>query len=290
MTAFEPFIDDVNFGEAPRWHEGRLWYSDFFQRRVYAVADDGSRETMVEFPGQPSGLGWMPDGSLLIVSMIDRKVMRWVTGADGVGELSEHADLGSIATAHCNDMIVDTSGNAYVGNFGWDLHRDGFDTIVPADLALVRPDGSTEVAAGGLRFPNGMVITPDGTTLIVGETFGAQYRAFDIAADATLSNERVWASMPGTAPDGCDLDADGAIWFADAISGSVVRVKEGGEITDSLDTGTSCFACCLGGDDGRTLYAFCAPDSHPDVAGAEALGSIKRTTVDVPSAAHAGGR
>ncbi len=288
MTSFEPFIGNVNFAEAPRWHDGRLWYSDFYQHRVYAVDIDGQRETMVEFPGQPSGLGWMPDGSLLIVSMIERKVMRWTLGADGVGVLSEHADVGSIAAFHCNDMIVDASGNAYVGNFGWDLAGEGFDAVVPADLALVRPDGSTEVAATDLVFPNGMVITPDGTTLIVGETFGAQYRAFDIGADATLSNDRVWAAVPNTAPDGCDLDAEGAIWFADALSGSVVRVTEGGEITDTIPTGTGCFACCLGGADGRTLFALCAPDSHPDVVEPEALGSIMRTTVDVPSAAHSG--
>ena len=137
-----------------------------------------------------------------------------------------HADLGSIATGHCNDMVVDDRGNAYVGNFGYDFETPGtpFET---ADLALVRPDGSVEVAAGGLSFPNGSVITPDGSTLIVGESFGADYVAFDIADDATLSNRRVWASVPGMAPDGCALDADGAIWFSDAVGSQVVRVDRG---------------------------------------------------------------
>jgi len=281
VTPFEPFIDGIDFAEGPRWRDGRLWYSDFYQHRVYAVDMAGNRETMVEFPGQPSGLGWMPDGSLLIVSMVDRKVMRWTNGV-----LTEHADLNSIATFHCNDMIVDAVGNAYVGNFGWDIFAGDVETITPADLALVRPDGSFEVAATGLLFPNGMVITPDGKTLIVGETFGAQYRAFDIADDATLSNERVWAGVPGMAPDGCDLDAEGAIWFADARGGRVVRVTGGGEVTDTVTTDSRVFACALGGADGRTLFALCGPGSAPAEVAGKAAGSIKQMTVDVPSAAH----
>lgn len=283
MTTFDTFIDGLDFGEGPRWHDGRLWYSDFYQHKVYAVDADGNRETMIEFPGdaQPSGLGWMPDGSLLIVSMLDRKVMKWADGA-----LTEHADLSHIAGFHCNDMSVDAKGNAYVGNFGWDIVTD-FANVTPADLALVRPDGSTEVAARGLLFPNGAVITPDGATLIVGETFGAQYKAFDIAADATLSNERVWASVEGTAPDGCDLDAEGGIWFADALGQQVVRVVEGGEITHKVPTGDGCYACVLGGDDGRTLFALCAPGSAPHEVEGKAAGSIRTMTVDVPSSRHA---
>jgi sugar lactone lactonase YvrE len=278
MPIFEPFIGGIDFAEAPRWHDGRLWYSDFYQHRVYAVDDNGERETMVEFEGdaQPSGLGWMPDGSLLIVSMVDRKIMRWADGA-----LTEHADLSDIATYHCNDMIVDAAGNAYVGNFGWDIVND-FENATTADLALVRPDGTVEVAATGLLFPNGMAITQDGSTLIVGETFGSQYRAYDIAADATLSNDRVWASVPDTAPDGCDLDAEGAIWYADARGGNVVRVLEGGEVTHTIPTGTGVFACALGGDDGRSLFALCAPGAAPHEVAGKAEGSIMRTTVDVP--------
>ena len=282
-ATFEPFIDGIDFAEAPRWHDGRLWYSDFYQHTVFAVDSDGNRESIVRFPGdgQPSGLGWMPDGSLLIVSMVDRKIMRLANGS-----LTEHADLSRVAPFHCNDMVVDRSGNAYVGNFGWDIFALGYDAIAPADLALVRPDGSIEIAASGLTFPNGMVITPDGATLIVGETFGAQYRAYDIAADATLSNERVWASVPDTAPDGCDLDADGGIWFADALGNRVVRVTEGGVITHSVSTGEGVFACVLGGDDGRTLFALCAPGSDPAEVAGKAEGSIKVMTVDVPSAQH----
>ncbi len=283
MGTFEVFCDGVDFGEAPRWHDGELWYSDFYQHRVYRVSPSGERQVVVEFPdeGQPSGLGWMPDGSLLIVSMVDRKVMRWADGA-----LTEHADLGSIATFHCNDMVVDGVGNAYVGNFGWDIVAD-FNNLTPSDLALVRPDGSVEVAARGLLFPNGMVITPDGGSLIVGETFGGQYRAYDIASDGTLSNDRVWAETPGMAPDGCDLDAEGGIWFADALGGQVVRVLESGEVTHTVATGDGTYACLLGGDDGRTLFALCAPGSAPDEVAAKAAGSIRTMRVDVPSAQFA---
>ena len=281
MAQFELFLDGLDFGEGPRWRDGRLWYSDFYQHRVFTVDGDGTRDTVVELPdgGQPSGLGWLSDGSLLIVSMLDRKVLRW---ADG--ELSEHADLSDIATFHCNDMVVDNEGNAYVGNFGWDIVED-LRNVTPASLALVRPDGAVEVAAEGLMFPNGSVITPDGATLIVGESFGAQYRAFDIADDATLGNERVWAAVPGMAPDGCDLDAAGGIWFADALGQQVVRVREGGEITHAVSTGDGCFACVLGGDDGRTLYAFCAPGSAPSQVAGRGAGSIRAMAVDVPGAA-----
>lgn len=263
MTDLTAFIDGIDFGEGPRWHDGRLWYSDFYQHTVYAVDTDGTRTAIVEVAGQPSGLGWMPDGTMLIVSMVDRKVLRF----DG-STLSEHADLSGIAAFHCNDMVVDASGNAYVGNFGFDLFTDGLDGAAPAKLALVRADGTAEVAADGLMFPNGSVITPDGSTLIVGETMGARYTAYDIGPDATLSNSRTWATVDGFAPDGCTLDDAGGIWFADAVGARVARVIEGGEITDVIDTGAGTFACALGGDDGRTLFILTAPGASPaDVAG-----------------------
>ena len=211
-------VDNVDFGEGPRWHDGRLWYSDFYQRAIYSVTTAGERTVMFgDLDDRPSGLGWMPDGSLLAVAMTSRSVWREVDGT-----LQPHADLSAIATGHCNDMVVDAAGNAYVGNFGFDF--EGGATFAAADLALVRADGSVEVAAEGLAFPNGSVITPDGSTLIVGESFGGDYVAFDIADDATLSNRRVWAAIPGAAPDGCAQDADGGIWFSDAFGSQVVRV------------------------------------------------------------------
>ncbi|HVE45447.1 MAG TPA: SMP-30/gluconolactonase/LRE family protein [Acidimicrobiales bacterium] len=275
----ERLIGGLDFGESPRWHEGRLWYSDFYQRAVYAVARDGEREAVHSgLPDQPSGLGWLPDGTLLVVSMCDRKVLR-----EERGQLVEHADLATVAPAECNDMVVDAGGNAYVGNFGY--HYIGGGRPPTADLALVRPDGSVSVAATDLHFPNGSVITPDGSTLIVGETFGGGFEAFTIADDATLGERRRWADTPGCGPDGCTLDAEGAIWFADALGAQVIRVLEGGEVTDSIPTPMASFACMLGGYDGRTLFVLCAPASMPEELAGRAGGFIYTVTVDIP---HAG--
>jgi sugar lactone lactonase YvrE len=261
-------VDGVDFGEGPRWHDGELWYSDFYQRCIYAVTASGERRTVYgDLPDQPSGLGWMPDGSLLVVAMATQKLWRESNGA-----LVEHADLSGIATGKCNDMVVAADGTAYVGNFGFDLEGGGR----PAETALARvaPDGTVSVAAVGLRFPNGAVLTPDGSTLIVGETMRADYVAFTIEAHGSLSNRRVWAEVPGMFPDGCCLDADGGIWFADALGSQLVRVKEGGEVTDTVATPMPTYACMLGGDDGRTLFVLCAPASHPDEVAGKAAGAI----------------
>lgn len=272
-------IDGLDFGEGPRWHDGRLWYSDFYQRAVYTVTSAGAREAVhADLDDRPSGLGWLPDGSLLVVLMTSRRLVREVDG-----RLVDYADLSAVAGWHCNDMVVSASGHAYVGNFGFDLEaRDKFQ---PADLALVGPDGSVSVAAEAMAFPNGSVITPDGSTLIVGQSFGGDYVAFTIGDDGTLSDRRPWATMPGRAPDGCTLDAEGAIWFSDAVGTGVVRVLEGGEVTHTIATPMPSYACVLGGDDGRTLFALCAPDSHPDAVAGKAAGAIYAVEVDVP---HAG--
>lgn len=272
---WERLVGGIDFGEGPRWHDGRLWYSDFHQATISSVGLDGDRRAeYTDLPDRPSGLGWMPDGSLLVVFMTTRKVMR----DHGDGTLVEHADLSSVAAWHCNDMVVDAHGNAYVGNFGFDLEER--QPFRPADLALVRPDGSVEVAATDMRFPNGSVITPDGSTLIVGQSFGGNYVAFTINDDATLTDRREWAAIEGSAPDGCTLDAAGGIWFADALGSQVVRVEEGGTVTDRLDTPQPTFACMLGGDDGRTLFALCAPGSHPDESAGKGLGEIVMTRVE----------
>jgi sugar lactone lactonase YvrE len=279
MAELERLIGGVDFGEGPRWHDGRLWYCDFFQQSVYTVTADGAREAVhSDFGDQPSGLGWLPDGRLLVVSMKRQKVMR-----DDGGTLVEHADLSGIAGGLCNDMVVDAAGNAYVGNFGFDFYANA--PFQPADLALVRPDGSTSVAARGLQFPNGSVITPDGSTLIVGESLGGTYQAFDIHDDATLGPARQWAHVEGSAPDGCTLDADGGIWFADAFGSTIIRVVEGGEVTHRVTTPMPTYACTLGGDDGRTLFVLCAAGTHEaDVAG-KGEGAIYTMRVDSP---HAG--
>ena len=259
----EAFVDGLHFGEGPRWHDDRLWLSDFHDHAVLAVDDDGRVERVVEVPGQPSGLGWLPDGRLLVVSMLDRRVLRVEDGT-----LVEHADLSHLAPFHCNDMIVDAVGRAYVGNFGFDHEahfRDGGDleSAPTTVLARVDPDGTIEVAADGFRFPNGTVITPDGRTLVVAESLGMKLTAFDVdPGDGSLSNRRVWAETTGRVPDGTCLDVrDGTIWIANAMAPECVRYAEGGEVVEVVETSQPCFACALGGADGRTLFCITAPTS-----------------------------
>ncbi len=271
-------VDGIDFGEGPRWHNGELWYSDFHQRAIYAVTPDGARRTAHgDLPDQPSGLGWLPDGSLLAVAMTTRKVWRF----DG-DTRTDWADLSAIATWHCNDMVVAADGTAYVGNFGFDL--EGAAKPAAATLARIAPDGAVSVAADDLRFPNGSVITPDGATLIVGQTMGASYVAFTIGADGALADRRVWAETPNMFPDGCCLDADGGIWFADALGAQVVRVTEGGEITHRLSTPMPTYACMLGGPDETTLYALCAPSSMTHETSGKAGGAIYAVSVEHPRA------
>ena len=275
MSSVELLIDGLDFGEGPRWRDGVLWYSDFFQHRVYTVSLDGKRETVLDLGDeQPSGLGWLPDGDLLVVGMLDRKLFRY-----NGNQTTVHADLSDIATWHCNDMVVSKSGVAYVGNFGYDYGSGG--APVMANLAAVYDDGTKKVAATGLNFPNGSVITQDEKTLILGETFSCQYTAFSIESDGTLSDSRIWAEMPGRLPDGCALDSENAIWFADAFSSQVVRVIEGGEITDVIDLPQRTFACMLGGDDGRTLFILTAT-SDPETGIEPGKGAIYITQVESP--------
>lgn len=274
---WELLVDGVDFGEGPRWHDGRLWYSDFHQRAIYSVGPGGDR--VVEhgdLPDRPSGLGWLPDGSLIAVLMTERRLVRF--GNDG--SCTTHADLSGIAEWHCNDMVVAANGDAYVGNFGFDLEGGG--SFATATLVLVRADGSVRPAATDMRFPNGSVITDDGSTLIVGQSFGGDYVAFTIGDDGSLTDRRTWATIPGTAPDGCTMDAAGGIWFSDAVGSQVVRVTEGGTVTDRVPTPQPTFACMLGGDDGRTLYALCSPGSHPDEVAGKAAGAIHHLRVEHP--------
>jgi sugar lactone lactonase YvrE len=275
-TGWELVLDGIDFGEAPRWHLGRLWFSDFYQGTISSVGHDRTRRVEVEYDGRPSGLGWLPDGRLLFVSMLDRRVMR----RELDGTIVEHADLDGIATGHCNDMVVGPQGNAYVGNFGFDF--EGGEALAPATLAIVWADGTVTAAADDLMFPNGSVITDDASTLIVGESMGARFTAFTIIHDRGLTDRRVWAEVPGMAPDGCTIDADGAIWFADALGSQVVRVLEGGEITDRVPTPDSVFACMLGGADGRTLFALTAAGTDPGARAGAAGGALWQRQVEVP--------
>lgn len=271
-------LDGLTFTEGPRWHDGRLWFSDFYTQRVLAVTPEGKVETILEVPQRPSGLGWLGDGTLLVVSMLDRRLLR-VEG----GRARLHADLASIATGPCNDMVVDARGRAYVGNFGFDRHRD--EPPRTAVLARVDPDGAVTRAALELDFPNGSVITPDGGTLVVAETMGQRLTAFDVAADGALGNRRVWASLAGVFPDGICLDAEGAIWVADARGPDLLRVRQGGTIERRIPAGSGrhAFACMLGGADRRTLYVCTCTGSGPAMAD-KRDGRIETVRVDVPGA------
>ncbi len=271
----EIFYEGLKFGEGPRWHDGRLWLSDFFGPNVLSLGPTGDKRVEVELDDWPSGLGWLPNGELLIVAMTSRQIRR----VDAAGNVHVHADLSVLTEWHCNDMVVDGFGNAYVGNFGFDTEaKDRKPT--PANLLMARPDGSVLEVATNLKVPNGSVITPDGKTLIVGESMGRNYTAFSINDDATLSEGRLWADLGEIGPDGCALDADGAIWVADAYGGGCHRVAEGGDVLESITASQPVFACALGGADRRTLYLVTCP-GYPDEERA-ALGRIEVVEVDVP--------
>ncbi|MFT3815029.1 MAG: SMP-30/gluconolactonase/LRE family protein [Acidovorax sp.] len=294
MSTFRTLLSGFSFLESPRWHDGRLWLSDFYTHCVLAVDADGRAQTVAEVPQQPSGLGWLPDGRLLVVSMRDRRVLRQELD----GRLVLHADLQSIAGGNANDMVVDAQGRAYVGNFGFDL-MNGAD-LQTARLACVSPDGQVSVAAEGLYFPNGSMITPDGKTLLVGETAGNRISAFAIGADGSLGPRRDWAvfgPLPEAAdqasvfgnmkvgPDGAALDAEGAVWLADAVGKRLLRVAEGGRILDEISTGEQgVFACALGGPDRRTLYACIAPDSMEHLRAHTREAQLWAVEVAVPGA------
>ncbi len=271
-------LDGLCFPEGPRWHDGRLYFSDQHDRRVVAMSPDGAAETVVGVPQQPSGLGWLPDGRMLVVSMLDRRVLRLEDG-----RLVEHADLSAFAPAPCNDMVVDAQGRAYVGHFGFDMY--GGESPKDASLLLALPDGTVSVAAEPLQFPNGTVITPDGHTLIVGESMGGRLTAFSVGADGSLTDRREFAQLQGAVPDGICLDAEGAVWIACPLTGRCLRVKEGGEILDEVKVSHEfAFACMLGGPDRRTLYICTAPTHIPDECRAQRAGRIEMVEVDVPGA------
>ncbi len=271
-------VDGLGFAEGPRWHHGRLFFSDMGTRQVLAAGLDGAVEEIAVVEHRPSGIGWLPDGRLVVVSQGDRRVLR----LEGDGTLGEHADLSDLASAPCNDMVVDGRGNAYVGNPGYDM-RNPPDPLPPAEVVLVRPDGAAEVVDRAVLFPNGSVVTPDNGTLIVAETMGQRLTAFDIAADGTLAARRTFADLPGRAPDGIALDAEGAVWVADAQGRACVRVRAGGEVTDVVDTGRPCFACALGGPDRRTLFLLTGV-GFTGAAIRRRTGAIETVEVDVPGA------
>jgi sugar lactone lactonase YvrE len=288
MSTAEVIFEGLYFGEGPRWRDGRLWLSDFYAHAVFSIDPAGNIRTELELDDQPSGLGWLPDGRLLVVAMRAMKVLR--LDEDG---LREHADVSSLSRHLCNDMVVDGQGRAWVVNFGFDLdetvRRVGaeqmFENHPTTNLVRVDPDGSVHLAADDMHFPNGSVVTPDGRTLIVAETLALRLSAFDIADDGSLSNRRVWAPTGMRPPDGICLDVDGNIWVANPVAPECVLFAPGGEVLQTVETSQPCYACMLGGDEERTLYMITAPSAEASKAALGPQGRIE--SLDV-SAARAG--
>jgi len=279
----ETTLDGLAFPECPRWHQGKLWFTDQHDGRILAASPNGGRETIATTKDRPGGLGWLPDGSLLVVMMTTRRVLRLRNRAAG---LEPYADLAELAPWHCNDMLVDELGRAYVGNFGYDVDAEADET--PTQLIRIDRDGSSQSTGGPLIFPNGMAITADGATLLCAETFAHRVSAFTREADGTLSRQRIWADLGDGAtapnPDGICIDAEGALWVASPATGEVLRVREGGKVVSRLRTAARPYACMLGGRDRRTLF-ICSADTHDPAQCAKLRsGRIETATVDVPGA------
>ena len=247
MPEPQMLITGIAFGESPRWHDGRLWFADWGAQELIAVDLEGRSEVVVRVPSFPFCVDWLPDGRLLIVSARDRLLLR----REPDGSLATHADLSGLSYYPWNEIVVDGRGTAYVNNIGFDFPCGEF---APGTVALLAPDGSVRRVADGVAFPNGMAVTPDNSTLIVAESYANKLTAFDIVEDGGLSNRRVWADLGDGVPDGLCLDAEGAVWYADVPNKRCVRVREGGEVLQTIDLDRGCFACMLGGPDGKTLF------------------------------------
>jgi sugar lactone lactonase YvrE len=266
--------DGFVFGEGPRWHDGVLWFSDMHGEAVYSATMTGEVVRRLELPGKkPSGLGFLPDGSTLIVSMTDRAVLR----LDPNGSVEIHAALDHLVQDEINDMVVAADGTAFVGTY----------STTPDGGVLVRiaPDGKADIAADGLDFPNGTVITADGKTLIVAESKARRFTAYDLADDRTLSGRRVVATTPDAAPDGIALDAEGGIWAGFPLGHEFRRVLPGGDVTDRIPLGEDMgIACALGGDDRRTLFLLSSRSWDAKALGGARTSTVKMVRVSVPGA------
>ena len=247
MPELQTLMTGIAFGESPRWHDGRLWFADWGPQELIAVDLEGRREVVVRVPSSPFSIDWSPDGRLLIVSGPEGVVLR----REPAGSLATHADLSGLSDRPWNEIVVDGRGNAYVNNIGFDFP---FGEFAPGTVALLAPDGSVRQVADGVAFPNGMAVTPDDSTLIVAESYANKLTAFDIAEDGGLSNRRMWADLGDGVPDGLCLDAEGAVWYGDVPNKRCVRVRECGEVLQRIDLDRGCFACMLGGPDGKTLF------------------------------------
>jgi sugar lactone lactonase YvrE len=241
-------MDGIVFGESPRWRDGRLWFSDWGAGRVYSVGEDGTRAVEAEVASFPMCIDFLPDGRLLVVSSADRRILR----RESNGSLELHADLAPISLKPWNEIVVDARGNAYVNSIGFDFPGGEF---TPGFIVLAATDGTVAKVADGLAFPNGMAITADSSTLIVAESYAEQLTAYDIAADGSLGNRRIWASTPADHPDGICLDEHGAVWYADVGNRHCVRVREGGEVLSTVTLDRGAFACALSRGSEPRLFA-----------------------------------
>jgi sugar lactone lactonase YvrE len=248
----------LKFTESPRWHDGKLWFIDIHDKRIKTVDLSGSVATTLDLPFIPNAFGLTPDGTAVVGDAFQRRIHR-ATG----GVLQQVADISNLTTFCLSDGIVDARGRLYVGDIGYNFVDPAAKPVDTCVIVLVGPDGRASVVADKLFFPNGMVITPDGRTLIVGETLGQRLTAFDVREDGSLANRRVWAQLPeSVGPDGICLDAEGAVWCANPErEDSVVRVREGGEITDRIRVDTHAYAVMLGGPERKHLF-ICASGSH----------------------------
>lgn len=287
MAQRTTILDGLVFGEGPRWHDDALWFSDMHAQRIHRLTLDGDDTVLVETEDVPSGLGWLADGTLLVVAMETQRLLR----LDDRG-LQVHADLSGLARGSLNDMIVAADGTAYVGDMGYRILGGHSRERVPGQSIRVRPDGSAECAADDLQAPNGHALTADGRTLVIGESAAFRLTAFTVADDGTLHDRRVFAELqpgspdvPVSAPDGICLDAEGAVWVCDPVGRRAIRVLEGGEVTDELTfDGAVPIACVLGGPDRRDLLVCVAPHWEREVTTREQAGRIERVPVAVPGA------
>jgi sugar lactone lactonase YvrE len=287
MTHSTTLIDGLYFGESPRWHDGRLWYSDFYDQAVKSVDLQGDTRLELQLDEQPSGLGWLPDGRLLVVCMESLALMRLEKD-----DLVLHADLSQYSKHLCNDMVVDKQGTAYVGNFGFNLDEEmqtrGVESVIAdhpkANIVKVTPQGDVSIATVDMSFPNGSVISADGKTLIVAETLGLRLTAFDILENGCLNNRREWAATGARVPDGICLNADGNIWVANAVSNECVLFAPGGEVLEIVNTSQNCYACMLGGDDGKILFMLTAQSSQAKIVSVTRAGKIEVANVASPGA------
>jgi sugar lactone lactonase YvrE len=280
MSMPEPRIvmTGLVFGESPRWHDGRLWLSDMGAGAVIALDLDGKSEVVARVQTGVSGLGFLPDGRLLIVAMRDGVLLR----REPDGSLATYADLSGLSRYAWGDMALDGRGHGYVSELGFDFGTGA--EFAPGSLALVTPDGAARQVADGFAFPNGVVVTPDNATLIIAESYAERLTAFDIGADGSLSHRRVWATIPGSHPDGLSLDAENAIWYADVPAQRCVRVREGGEVVQTIELDRGCFACMLGGAERRTLFMMTAAFSNVAGMAGTRTGQVRAVDVPVPGA------